>query len=89
MCFLPVLYFDTTLDKKGIGTLLVDEDDIKRASESQNKRVLSLFIVSSTGIGSEESLVFAGCKWLYTRDERCWYMQLTIYTGIIHMSAER
>ena len=62
MCFRHVLYFDTTLDKKGIGTLLVDEDDIKRASESQNKRVLSLFIVSSTGIGSEESLVFAGCK---------------------------
>ena len=29
-----VLYFVTTLDKKGIGTLLVDEDDIKRASES-------------------------------------------------------
>ena len=32
--FRHVLYFDTTLDKTGIGTLLVDEDDIKRDSES-------------------------------------------------------
>ena len=33
-CFRHVLYFDTTLNKTGIGTLLVDEDDIKKASES-------------------------------------------------------
>ena len=32
--FRHILYFDNTLDKTGIGTLLVDEDDIKRASES-------------------------------------------------------
>ena len=32
--FRHILYFDTTLDKTGIGTLLVDEDDIKRDSES-------------------------------------------------------
>ena len=31
-CFRHVLYFET-LDKTGIGTLLVDEDDVERDSE--------------------------------------------------------